>query len=403
MTSSARSFFAIFSCLFFSGFLTFESVAGPLKVFVLTGQSNMQGHARIATLDHLKMYPETEPMFEALVDEKGAPRVLNDVTIAYLTPNGEKQGKLTVGYGADDGKFGPELAFGSTIHSLLGEPVLIIKTAWGGKSLNTDFRPPGAGPYLFRGEQIARFEKQGKDVKAIRAEKKKATGHYYRLTVDFVRKVLGDLENVAPGYDPAQGYELAGFVWFQGWNDMVDQSTYPRRGEPEGYGEYGELLAQFIRDVRGDLEAPKMPFVIGVLGVGGPVKDYLPRQKRYAKIHQGFRDAMAYPATLPEFKGNVSAVLTENNWDRELHLLRDREATINDKVRQLKGREKQAEKEKLMAVEFSEKEREILRIGVSNLEFHYLGSSKIITGIGKAFAEAAFELGIRPQGLGIRD
>ena len=28
----------------------------------------------------------------------------------------------------------------------LGEPVLIIKTAWGGRSLHTDFRPPIAGP-----------------------------------------------------------------------------------------------------------------------------------------------------------------------------------------------------------------------------------------------------------------
>lgn len=397
MTFPARTFVAVSGCLLLSWALSSEAVAGPLKVFVLTGQSNMQGHARVGTLEHLKMDPATEPLFSSLVDDTGSPRVFDEVTIAYLTPDGEKQGKLTVGYGADEGKFGPELTFGSTIQSLIGEPVLIIKTAWGGKSLHTDFRPPGAGPYLFRGEEITRLEKQGKDVKAVRGEKKKATGQYYRLTVDFVKKILGDLENVVPGYDPSMGYELAGFVWFQGWNDMVDQSTYPRRGEPGGYAEYGDLLAQFIRDVRRDLEAPKMPFVIGVLGVGGPVKDYLPRQKRYATIHQGFRDAMAHPATLPEFQGNVRAVLTENCWDRELHLLRDREATINEKVSSLKGLEKRAEKERLMAAEFSEKEREILRVGVSNLEFHYLGSSKIMTAIGRAFAEAAFELGIRPD------
>jgi alpha-galactosidase len=30
----------------------------------------------------------------------------------------------------------------------LAEPVLIIKAAWGGKSLHTDFRPPSAGPYV---------------------------------------------------------------------------------------------------------------------------------------------------------------------------------------------------------------------------------------------------------------
>ena len=27
----------------------------------------------------------------------------------------------------------------------LNEPVLIIKTSWGGRSLHTDFRPPSAG------------------------------------------------------------------------------------------------------------------------------------------------------------------------------------------------------------------------------------------------------------------
>ncbi len=38
--------------------------------------------------------------------------------------------------------------------------------------------------------------------------------------------------------------------------------------QPGGYDEYGRLLAQFIRDVRKDLSAPKMPFVIGVMGIG---------------------------------------------------------------------------------------------------------------------------------------
>ena len=59
------------------------------------------------------------------------------------------------------------------------------------------------------------------------------------------------------------------------------------------YDLYSELLAHFIRDVRKDLGAPSMPFVIGVMGVGG-VKE----EPDY------FRQAMAAPASLPDFKGN---------------------------------------------------------------------------------------------------
>ena len=45
----------------------------------------------------------------------------------------------------DGGKIGPEFTFGLTMDRALDEPVLIIKTAWGGKSLYYDFRPPSAG------------------------------------------------------------------------------------------------------------------------------------------------------------------------------------------------------------------------------------------------------------------
>ena len=115
---------------------------------------------------------------------------------------------------------------------MLGEPILIIKTAWGGKSLNTDFRPPSAGPYEFN-EAAARSSSRNRAriSTAIKAEKAEATGHYYRLMIDHVKKVLADIKQVYPDYDPRQGYELAGFVWFQGWNDMVDGGTYPNRDQ----------------------------------------------------------------------------------------------------------------------------------------------------------------------------
>jgi len=298
----------------------------PLKVYILAGQSNMEGQATVSTFDHIGMYPDTAPLLEAMRGDDGKPVVCDDVYISYLTGVGGwgrpmvpkvKQGKLTAGFGALSGgvKIGPEFTFGIYVQRLLGEPVLLIKTAWGGKSLHTDFRPPSAGRYELPEKIRERWEKHPQGAHGIpkaedrpkwRAEKDKATGRYYRLMVEHVKKVLGDIKRVYPDYDPGAGYELAGLVWFQGWNDMCDGGTYPDRNKPGGYDEYSRLLAHFIRDVRKDLGAPGLPFVIGVMGVGG-LEDM--------KL---FRAAMAAPASLPEFEGNVVAVETAPFWDHEL-------------------------------------------------------------------------------------
>ena len=370
----------------------------PLKVFILVGQSNMQGHAQIRTFEHIGMDPKTAPLLREMQDEDGKPRVCENVWISYLSSGGEKHGRLTAGFGADDNKIGPELTFGISMQKKLNEPILIIKTAWGGKSLHTDFRPPNAGPYEFSPTQLEQIKKQGKDIDTVKAARAKATGHYYRLTIEHVKKVLADIKSVYPNYKPDEGYALAGFVWFQGWNDMVDRGVYPTRDKPGGYNQYSEVLAHFIRDIRRDLSSPKLPFVIGVMGVGGPVDKYLPDQQRYKGIHQNFRNAMAAPAALPEFKGNVATVLTENFWDRELVALRARDGKTKQKVKKLQSdgklgrKDVKAAQEKLRSEEFTKLELETLQKGVSNAEYHYLGCAKIMAQIGKGFAEAMAEI-----------
>ncbi|MDG1894429.1 MAG: sialate O-acetylesterase [Fuerstiella sp.] len=372
----------------------------PLKVFILVGQSNMQGHAHVRTFEHVGMDPKTAPLLHEMQNDDGTARVCEDVWISYLSSNGEKLGRLTSGFGADENKIGPELTFGIYMQKSLNQPILIIKTASGGKSLHTDFRSPSAGPYEFNEAQLEGFRKQNKDIEAVKADRVKATGHYYRLTIDYVKKVLADINQVYPDYESDQGYELAGLVWFQGWNDMVDRGVYPNRDKAGGYDQYSNTLACFIRDVRKDLSAPELPFVIGVMGAGGPVDKYLPDQQRYSGIHTNFRMAMAAPALMPEFKGNVTAVLTENYWDLQLVDLRAREAKINQKVKKLQTEqelsreEQQATREKLRAEEFSERDLETLQKGVSNAEYHYLGSAKIMAQIGKGFAEAMGKIAV---------
>jgi hypothetical protein len=178
----------------------------------------------------------------------------------------------------------------------------------------------------------------------------------------------------------------------------VDGGTYPNRDKAGGYDAYSTAMAHFIRDVRKDLGAPKLPFVIGVLGVGGPTADYGADEQRYKATHQNFRDAMAAPAKLPEFKGNVATVLTEQYWDRELKAARAKETKLKEQVKKLakdgnmKPAEEKAALDKLRVTGLTERERKILEVGVSNLEFHYLGSAKILGGIGKGLAEAMAEL-----------
>ena len=281
----------------------------------------------------------------------------------------------------------------------LKEPVLIIKTAWGGRSLNTEFRPPSAGPYEFSEAQLAQMQKQGKDIAAVKAEKVKETGRFYRYMVEHVKSVLADPKRVCPAYDPAAGYEIAGFIWLQGFNDLVDGSTYPTGadGKTRDYTKYGVWLADFIRDVRKDLSAPKMPFVIGVLGVGG---------LDAGGSTPAFRKAMAAPAALPEFKGNVAAVETAPFWSEELEAIDNKREKVRQMSHFLNSKHKdhanvdgkmtdEQKKEHLKKFEaelISPAEVALWQRGASNAGYHYLGCAKTFALMGKAFAEATLQM-----------
>ena len=259
------------------------------------------------------------------------------------------------------------------------------------------------------------LKKQGKDIAQAKADKAKATGRYYKLMIEHVKKVLADPKRVVPDYDPKQGYEIAGFAWLQGWNDMVDSGTYPKdETKPGGYAKYGEWMADFIRDVRKDLDAPKMPFVIGVMGVGGPIdENYEPR---YKVAHQNFRDAMAAPAEMPEFKGNVAAVQTAPYWDKPLADIADKLGTLKkmsyylgknelnnvrrdpvaaEVLAKHMGKDGTMTKEQIKAFgeEYRAKlitpeEEAMWKRGASNAGYHYLGCAKTFALMGKTFAEA---------------
>ena len=401
-----RVFFSLI--LLWIGVPSLMAADRPLKVFILAGQSNMEGHARIETFDYIGDDPATAPLLKRMRGADGKPKVCERVWISYFTgsgeANGEGFGKLTAGYGSrqkpneDGGKIGPEFTFGLALEEQLKEPVLIIKTAWGGKSLHTDFRSPSAGPYVLNDWQKANYPKQEghgipKDFEKWKADKIKETGVYYRLMIEHVKRVLADPKRVCPAYDPAAGYEIAGFVWMQGWNDMVDGHTYPAHGKSGRFDQYSDCLSHFIRDVRRDLSAPKMPFVIGMMGVGGA--------KAGPDVVE-FRKAMTAPSLLPEFNGNVAAVPTAPFWAEELGAIDDKYGKVRQMGYFLDSKHKDhanadgsmtAEQKREYLKKFeadliSPEEVAMWKRGASNAGYHYLGCAKTFALTGKAFAEA---------------
>jgi len=220
---------------------------GPVKVFILAGQSNMEGQGVVdldheqyynggrGTLQHVMRDPAKAARYKHLKDQAGDWVVRDDVWVWYKTNRaGLKKGRLGIGYTAYPGKhhMGPELQFGHVLGDYFENQVLLIKTAWGGKSLHKDFRPPSSGGQV---------------------------GPYYTKMLAEVRQALGQLAADFPHYGD-RGYEIAGFVWLQGWNDMYDEQA--RAG-------YEQNLVNLIKDVRAALNCPQMPVVIGELGNGG--------------------------------------------------------------------------------------------------------------------------------------
>ncbi|HRH97986.1 MAG TPA: sialate O-acetylesterase [Prosthecobacter sp.] len=255
--------------------------AGPVKVFILAGQSNMEGQAVVdlkgkdynegrGTLVKLMQDPAKAPMFARLKDSDGQWVVRDDVFVRYQREDRPLlTGPLTLGFSVygDVHHFGPELQFGHVIGDALENPVLLVKTAWGGKSLYRDFRPPTAG------------EEEGK---------------YYFLMLDEVRKAIARIGTDFPTLK-GRTTELAGLVWYQGWNDGV----HPKTAVPE----YEQNLVHLIQCVRRDLQEPKLPVVIGELT--GPWVKAPPEWEQ-------LRAAQAAVAEHAELGGNVVFVPTRD-------------------------------------------------------------------------------------------
>lgn len=288
---------------------------GPVKVFILSGQSNMQGKASASTIEAAINDPKTRDEFKHLKPE-GQWAVRNDVWCTFLDKGsrpGSKtptHGPLTIGYGSDknarddNGKritvpgVGPELGIGYVLGDHFDEQVLLIKACWGGRAVKYSFRPPSAMP---TDEQIkaevAAIKERKPDAEVTFESHKAGYGSDYRKVLSETKKVLDNIQKYFPDYEASQGYEIAGFIWFQGWNDAIGS------GNPA----YVEQMTHFIRDMRKDLNVPNLPFVIGELGTDGTGIDDESWVARFRKQQREI-------AALEEFKGTVALAETAQHW-----------------------------------------------------------------------------------------
>ena len=246
-----------------------SQAAGDVRVFILAGQSNMEGQAVVdlsgkdynwgkGTLVDVLAKDAGARFRDILKTKDGAWRTRDDVFVRYDRERSPAiKGPLGIGFSVYGGHhFGPELMCGHMLGDAFEDPVLLIKCAWGGKSLIKDFRPPSAG-----GE----------------------TGPYYQKMVAQVRDALSTMGDDFPalrGRTP----RLSGLVWYQGWNDGID----PKKAVPE----YASNLAHLIRDVRKEFKTPDLPVVVGELT--GPWRDAPPEWER-------LRAAQETVATSAEF------------------------------------------------------------------------------------------------------
>ena len=134
--------------------------------------------------------------------------------------------------------FGPELSMGQYLAEQMQSPVFLFKSNCGATWIDTDWRPPSAGGI---------------------------TGANYTNTVTRFGEFLDDLDadladdGLLNAYNNAVGYEVAGFVWLQGWGN---------RGEGDANREmYRDMLVDLTHDIRA---LPRVPSGLPLIAVDHP-------------------------------------------------------------------------------------------------------------------------------------
>ncbi len=247
---------------------------------------------------------QKEGKYSYLLDEAGNWVVRNDVWCVKTTV-GSIQGWLKPGFGATAKLIGPEFGFGWVMGQIHDEEVLLIKSSQGNRSLGWDFLPPGSKRFNFGGKTYAGYKDttdfwlDGTEMPASKPNSWYA-GKQYGDCVKDVHEVLNNLPIFFPDYQ-GQGYEISGFVWWQGHKDQNQPNA----------SRYEQNLVHLINNLRAEFKAPKAPFVLATIAFGGWKLGGPGLTVANAQL------AVGDPRKHPEFAGNVKTVEARGFWRSE--------------------------------------------------------------------------------------
>ena len=182
----------------------------PVRVFIFAGQSNMVGSdSKASDIDRFPPFagldiPQENIKFSYCIGREN--KLKSDGWVALSPVNNV---------------VGPELSFARKVAADSEGPIAIIKCAAGGTHLGGDWNPDNPSGFQM-----------------------------YPLAVDLIRESLAqfDRQNIQ--------YQLEGFMWHQGENDMFNEKYMAN---------YGKNLENFVKKWRDELASPELNFYIGEL------------------------------------------------------------------------------------------------------------------------------------------
>ena len=277
-----------------------------VKVFIIMGQSNTleMGKVKGDKEGSLEYAVKNENLYPFMVDDAGNWTKRQDVRNLHVMGSGGpgkarlmRNDWLTV----SGGKIGIETGIGHHLGNALDEPVLILKTSIGNRSLGWDLLPPGSPSYEFTDEKSGKtmvyagygqspdkWEK-GTEPKPIGWK----GGVQYDGDVARAQDVLKDIGKYYPG---ATEYEVAGFLWWQGDKDRYNTGHAIK---------YEKNLINLIAALRKDFNAPNAKFVTATLGQTSK-ENAEGNEKLILDAMFAISDANNYP----NLKGDVATVYT---------------------------------------------------------------------------------------------
>lgn len=190
--------------------------------------------------------------------------------------------------------FGPELGFGWVMGEFHDEPVIVMKADIGNRSLGWDILPPGSESWEHEGKTYPGYgltlDENGKPVKP--AEGAWYAGKQYDDYTASIHAVLDNFKEKYPQYAD-QGFEVAGFLWWQGHKDGPNPGHNAR---------YEQNLVNLIKAWRKEFKAPEADWVIATVAFDGP-----DMPEHYQQIAQAQKN-VADPKRHPELAGSVKTI-----------------------------------------------------------------------------------------------